>query len=59
MTIRLQGNLIEVEDQELPESNEAVVVVRIKDGQNWNGNTYWDCKLALRRQDFKEASVAA
>jgi len=59
MTLLLQGNLIEVEDECEPGPTLDTVVVKIKDGQNWSGNTFVGCKLQIPRFLFVDAAAKA
>jgi ribosomal protein L19 len=59
MTIKLGENLIEVEDECEPGPTLDTVVVKIKEGQNWGGNTFNGCKLQIPRFLFKDAAVRA
>ncbi len=56
MTLNLQGNLIEVEDECRPGPTEDTVIVRIKNGLNWSGNRFENCDLQIPRELFRDCA---
>ena len=59
MTIKLGQMFVETDDsvpvREGPDHD--TVIVRIKDGENWHGNTFKDCDLTLPRHALKDGAT--
>lgn len=61
MTIKCGPNLIETDDSvpPIPGPVPGTVIVRVKSGKNWNGNTFENCNLQIPEELLKDAAENA
>lgn len=61
MTVKCSSNLIEV-DESVPlraGSKPGTVIVRVKEGENWQGNEFTNCDLEIPEQLLVESAKPA
>ena len=62
MTIKLsEGLLIETDDSVPPQAGSVpgTVIIRIKDGDNWNGNQFKNCTMEIPKEMVVDVSGRA
>lgn len=61
MTIKVQETLFEIDETVSPRPGPepGTIIVRIKNGPNWTGNTFENCDLQIPENLYKDISGRA